>query len=134
MMKNRAVKMLMPIIVVFALLLVLAVAFRLLPANNRGRLFLEAVERGHSTTARMLVHLGADPNFITCSDSAMHYAASIGDVDFLRFLVRHGASIDQPLKFGETPLYEARLNHQTDAEPFLLAHGANPDTSHIHPP
>ena len=39
-----------------------------------------------------------------------------------------------PAKFGVTPIYFACSYHHTDAEPLLLAHGANPDTIHINPP
>ena len=64
----------------------------------------------------------------------MHFAAERGDIGLMRFLLAHGADINLPVKFGATPLYGAREYHQVIAERWLLAHGANPDTSHINPP
>lgn len=117
-----------------ALALLAAGAFRLLPKDFQGRRLFGALRGGHTTQARLLVWLGTDPNFQTGSGSAMHYAAATGDVALMQFLFNHGAIVDSAVKFGVTPLYEARRNHQPEAERFLLAHGANPDTSHIKVP
>lgn len=117
-----------------ALLLLAAGAFRLLPADFRGRRLLNAAAENDTTKVKLLLHFGADVNFTTGAGTALHGAAYNGNIDLMTFLIEHGADIDQAAKFGITPLWEARHNHQTAAEQLLLAHGANPDTSHINPP
>jgi hypothetical protein len=122
------------VVSLLALALLASGAYRLLPDDFRGRRMLDALGEGHTTRARLLIWLGTDADFQTGGGSAMHYAASTGDIELMKFLLRHGASVDRPIKFGITPLYEARTSRQAEAERFLLAHGANPDTSHIKVP
>ena len=93
----------------------------------RGRRMLNAFRDGHPALGRALVLLGADPNYATGSTSPMHMAASVGDIDLMRFLVDHGAEVDRPVKWNISPLHLARKYHQVEAERFLVAHGANPD-------
>jgi hypothetical protein len=93
----------------------------------RGRRMYVAFRGGHTALGRVLVYLGADPNYCTGSNSPMHMAAASGDVDLMQFLVDHGAKVDQPLKWNISPLHEARRYHRLEAVRFLLAHGADPD-------
>src|SRR5690349_15808139 len=103
---------LIAIAAVFAFALLVSGVYRLLPSDFRGRRLLDALHDGHPTRARLLVWLGTDPDFQIGSGSAMHFAAATGDVALMRFLVFHGAQVDAPVKFGRTPLYEARQSHQ----------------------
>jgi len=119
---------------VVALLLLAAGAFRLLPADFRGRRLLDAAAANDTTKIKVLLRLGADVNYTTGGGTALHGAAYNGNIELMTFLIEHGAAVDQAAKFGITPLWEARHNNQTAAEQLLLAHGANPDTSRIHPP
>ena len=105
-----------------------------LVAEFRDQMFSEAADQAEFTKARILLFLGADINYQTGSGSVMHSAAASGRIDIMEFMYKHGAKVDAPVKFGVTPLYMAREAHQTDAEGWLLGHGANPDTSHISPP
>ena len=114
--------------VVLALCVVSILVFRVLPEGYRGRRLLNALNTGHTMSARVLVMLGADPNFQTGHGTAMHYAAANGDVDLMRFLALQGADVDAPGEQGVTPLYLARLHGHAGAERFLLARGANPKT------
>ena len=85
--------------------------------------------------AYCLVLLGTNPNTIPHgTGGALHGAASTGNLKLMRFLLRHGADVNATVKFGITPLWEARRKGQREAESLLLANGANPDTSTINPP
>lgn len=85
--------------------------------------------------AYCLVLLGTNPNTIPHGTAgALHGAASTGNLRLMRFLMRHGADVNVTLKFGITPLWEARRKGQREAENLLIANGANPDTSTINPP
>lgn len=103
-------------------------------ADKRGKWLREAAWTDHTVRAKLLVWLGTDVNYATGSGSALHGAAYKGNIELMSFLIRHGAVVDQPAKYGVTALWWARKNKQSEAEKLLLAHGANPDTSHIHPP
>jgi ankyrin repeat protein len=104
-------------------------AFRLQSWDARGYAMLDAFRSGRSAEGRLLIRLGADPNYATGSASAMHIAASAGDIDLMRFLIAHGAEPDRPVKWRITPLHKAREYHQTEAIRFLIAHGADPEST-----
>lgn len=116
------------------LCLLAAGAFRVLPSDFRGQRFHNAARDGSIPRAQLLLLLGSDIDYKTGIGTALHIAAIRGDTAFMEFLLRRGAAPDLPAKFGVTPLYFARAYHHPEAEPMLLAHGANPDTSHINPP
>ena len=122
------------LLVVACALFALAVIVWVAMPESRGWQLVRASLEGNSWRAKLLVWLGTDVNFATGSGTALHGAAARGDLNLMRFLIAHGARVDEPVKFGATPLWEARLYHQKDAERLLLARGANPDTSHIHVP
>jgi hypothetical protein len=112
--------------VVVAVLLV-GGAFRLQSREARGNAMLKAFWSGNNREGRLLVFLGADPNFVTNNASAMHVAAGRGDMELMRFLIQHGAAVDQPVKWDVRPLDWARKYQQPDAVDFLIAHGADGD-------
>ncbi|HNX36491.1 MAG TPA: ankyrin repeat domain-containing protein [Kiritimatiellia bacterium] len=117
------------------LLAVMALSVRYASADRRGRMLSYAAWSGNNTMAYCLVLLGTNPNTIPHGTAgALHGAASTGNLKLMRFLMRHGADVNATLKFGITPLWEARRKGQRDAENLLLANGANPDTSTINPP
>jgi hypothetical protein len=108
-------------------LLIAGGAFRLQSRETRGNAMLKAFWAGNNREGRLLVFLGADPNFTTNSASAMHVAAGRGDMELMQFLVQHGAAVDQPVKWDVRPLDWARKYEQTEAARFLIAHGADRD-------
>ena len=116
------------------LLLLAAGVFRLMPSDFRGNRLLNAAAENNTTKVKLLLWLGADVNFSYGGGTALHGAAYNGNIPLMTFLLQHGATVDAAAKFGITPLWEARINHQLAAEQLLIAHGANPDTSHINPP
>ena len=103
-------------------------------AERRGDWLVRAAWRGDTHKVRLFLALGADINTIHGGATALHAAASKGDLALIRFLLEHGAHVDQAAKFGITPLWEAREHRQVAAEQLLIAHGADPDTSRINPP
>ncbi len=114
--------------------LLAAGAFRVLASDFRGQRFHNAARDGSTPRAQLLLLLGSDIDFMTSIGTALHIATIRGDIAFMEFLLKRGAAPDLPAKFGVTPLYLARTCHHPEAERILLAHGANPDTSHINPP
>jgi Ankyrin repeats (3 copies) len=114
---------------VMGAVVLLAGAFRLQSWDARGHAMLDAFRSGRSAEGRLLIWLGADPNYATGSGSAMHLAASAGDIDLMRFLIAHGADPDRAVKWRITPLHKAREYHQIEAARFLIAHGADPETT-----
>jgi len=121
--------------VALIVLVVTQLLFWLASADRRGRMLAHASWSGNNTVAFCLVWLGTDPNTIPHgTGGALHGAAVHGNLDLMRFLIRHGADVNAPVKFGITPLWEARRYKQLEAERLLLENGANPDTSNIDPP
>lgn len=58
----------------------------------------------------------------------LHLAAQQGSIDVARLLLKHGACVDQPNSFGNTPLFIAVFNSQGrgDLIKLLREHGADP--------
>ena len=75
--------------------------------------------------------LGADPNRVFDGTSVIHFAASLGEIEFLKVLFQYGA--DPNLRAGpyqETPLFAAlRANQNSAIEvmDLLLSEGADID-------
>ena len=108
-------------------ILIVGGTFRLQSPETRGKAMLEAFWSGHDREGRLMVFLGADPNFRTNSASTMHVAAGRGDMELMQFLVQHGAAVDQPVKWDVRPLDWARKYRQIEAAEFPIAHGADRD-------
>lgn len=81
----------------------------------------EALRRSSVETALFLVHKGADVNNVepTSKNTAIHEAASIGDVDLLKSIIAHGGNVHQLNKANNTPLDIAIKYGRTDAEKYL---------------
>lgn len=78
-----------------------------------------------------LLDLGADPNRVFDGTSVIHFAASLGEIDFLKVLFQYGANPN--LRAGpnqETPLFSAQRADQISgikAIDLLLSEGADID-------
>jgi ankyrin repeat protein len=117
--------------------------------NDKGNsVLMFAIDGGHFGVARFLVQKGADINFVAKSEKtplivavstgqmqAMvrvpgegnRRAASAlypGQVDFVRFLVEKGASVDGSGKFGYTPLMAASVEDHAPIARYLVSVGA----------
>jgi ankyrin repeat protein len=129
---TKAIFILLAVIVAFVFLA--AGAFRLLPPDIRGERLLDAARWGSVSRAKLFLFLGSDINYATGGGTALHYAAMFGNTALIELLLNHGADPNSVAKWDITPLYNARTYNHPEAERILLAHGANPDTSHINPP
>ena len=67
-----------------------------------------ASERGHVTTARMLIERGADLSAKNKDgETPLHRASQAGQVEIARMLIEHGAGPSVKNKDGDTPLHRA---------------------------
>ena len=87
----------------------------------------DAVMRGDSAGLRVLLKQGADVNEVQGDGmTALHLAASRGNLPATRMLVSAGARLDPVTRNGNyTPLHLAAQNGRADAVKALLAAGAN---------
>lgn len=65
---------------------------------------------------------GVDPNLRDGDGAtALHFAASRGHVDTVRWLLRHGANLVVD-KYGKSPINDAAENHQMEvSETYIVA-------------
>lgn len=70
---------------------------------------------------------GVDPN-LRDGDGAtpLHFAASRGHLDTVRWLLRHGARLSLD-KYGKSPINDAAENQQVECLNVLVQHGTTPD-------
>ena len=87
----------------------------------------DAVMRGDSAGLRVLLRQGADVNEVQGDGmTALHWAASRGNLAATRMLVSAGARLDPVTRNGNyTPLHLASQNGRAEAVKALLAAGAN---------
>ena len=87
----------------------------------------DAVMRGDSAGLRMLLKQGADVNEVQGDGmTALHWAASRGNIAATRMLVSAGARLDPVTRNGNyTPLHLAAQNGRVETVRALLAAGAN---------
>jgi ankyrin repeat protein len=91
-------------------------------------LLLTAAEKGQTRIIKILLDRGANPNVTT--DRYGHrtpllWAVSNADVDSIKALLEHGASINTADDFGRTPLMEAASTTDRDTVKLLIEHGAD---------
>ncbi|MEQ1531789.1 MAG: ankyrin repeat domain-containing protein, partial [Methylococcales bacterium] len=114
----------------------------LMSTNDKERYYLEKIMnkfkgRQKWRTLEELLTISADILLIddlsngvnstnACNESAIHLAASWGDVEAIDLLVAQGAAIDEPGDCDCTPLYNAVMNSNKDAVALLLKLGAAP--------
>jgi hypothetical protein len=89
----------------------------------RTRALFRAIDTRQSGSVEALLAAGADPSARDVNDTApLGLAIERGDVELVRRLVRHGASLDAPVRGRERPLEVARYDEAMVAE--LRALGA----------
>ena len=94
--------------------------------NNADRTSLfQSITQGHNSVAKVLLHLGADPNVRLGKDSEtlLHVAVREERKEIVRMLLEAKAKPDEPLKDGATPLMMAVKNDNADYIPLIMAHG-----------
>lgn len=80
-------------------------------------------ESGDATAIEYLLKTGADPNFISTGDIALHAAVQHGNPPCVRLLLEHGSDPNQQDVDGWTPLHGVKDMQTLD---LLLRAGANP--------
>lgn len=88
--------------------------------------FLLALGEGHNDACKRLLDAGARVDAATkIGSSAMHIAASGGNLEGLELLQRLGLSIESRDRYRSTPLMDAIECHEVEAAEWLLQHGAD---------
>ncbi len=86
-----------------------------------------AAEIGNSLEVQRLIGVGADPNI--GGGKALKISAAKGHIGVMQVLVRNGAKIDEPGKWGHPALTWAATNKQIASIQFLLSQGADPSAT-----
>lgn len=86
-----------------------------------------AILGGHADVVQTLLSAGANAasRYGRFEFSALDVAASLGKVDILRILIRHGADVNARHPNGMTVLHTAAFNNSTDVIKVLLEVGAD---------
>ena len=86
-----------------------------------------ASERGHVTTARMLIERGADLSAKNnVWQTPLHLASQAGQVEVARMLIERGADPSAQNQDGETPLHRSSQVGQVEFARMLIECGADP--------
>ncbi len=81
-------------------------------------------EAGDAAAVKFLIERGADPNFTSTGDTALHAAVSANSADCVRLLLDAGANPNQQDVDGCVAMYRVSSHAVLD---LLLAHGADPN-------
>ena len=99
--------------------------------RDEGRGWLEAAKKGElphlaaalARNAKLLQYAGEGTSLGFTGHSALHWGASKGKCDAVRWLLKQGADVDARNKGGGTALHAAAQNNQLDAARVLLFEG-----------
>lgn len=79
-------------------------------------------ESGNASAVASLLQQGAEPDFTSTGDTALHAAVARGHLECARLLLKAGAAPNQQDVDGCVPMWQVSSNEMLD---LLLAHGAN---------
>ena len=83
--------------------------------------------------ARALI--AADRTLLTAryihGETALHFLAVEGFTEAVALLAELGSSVDEPNRFGDTPLIDVAALGNVDVARVLLRHGANPNAKSV---
>lgn len=93
--------------------------------DNPTQMLLGALEQNDYEAAEAAIHEGADVNHAVLGRSFLHNSVTDNEVNDVRFLIGHGASVNARTKYGRTPLHEAALYGHYDIAKILIEAGAD---------
>ena len=92
--------------------------------NSEGQTPLDlASGKGHKDIVELLVEKGAD--------SSIYTAASLGDIEKVKSLIKSGVSVNGDPRSSSTPLYWAVKNEHRDVAKLLIDKGADVSSAHL---
>lgn len=86
----------------------------------------KAVGTNDAGLLSLLLRAGADPDALLGSESALHNAARMGNVEMATLLLEAGATVDKPDEIGGTPILAAASTDHWQTVILLLERGASP--------
>jgi len=95
-------------------------------STNEGKL-INAIANNQIVSIQHLLETGANPDGVVHGNTPLMLASKIGDVDVVKVLLEHGASVDNNSLNSErrTPLMVAINSDNADVVAYLLANGAS---------
>lgn len=87
--------------------------------------FAWSVKNGELAAVEEFVKQGGDVNKEIKGRFPLHYAADYGQEKIMEFLLSKGAKVNQPDKYGITPLLSAIFEGHTNCVRMLLKKGAD---------
>ncbi|TGM01956.1 ankyrin repeat domain-containing protein [Leptospira jelokensis] len=105
------------------------ILFLLLQTNRMDANDLNLSQMRDPKTIKEKVNKGFDVNTKRSEDgyTLLHYAAELGNVDLTKFLIAKGASLNVPMKDGNTPLAIAISFSKNEIIRILLEQGVDPN-------
>ncbi|KAJ7439213.1 hypothetical protein FB451DRAFT_1570045 [Mycena latifolia] len=91
----------------------------------RSRLLHAAIRDEKMMMVRLLLELGADPNYTVGGRTALHNAAYRKDARFVEMLLSAGADLTRHDRYGYTALHKAIVNGLEETVAALIASGAD---------
>lgn len=84
---------------------------------------------GNYEVVKLLLDHHADPNMGDGWDyNPLATASANNHIEVMRLLIARGARVNDD-QFGSSALWQAAMDGKTESGSFLLAHGANPNTT-----
>jgi ankyrin repeat protein len=131
-------KKIVGVAVVFALSGIAFIGFKSHGFAASGYRILQwTAQNQHTTLSELLLACGVPPSpykeiydwdyNADITDTPLHSAAKMGNIELARSLIEHHASIDWCCCSCVTPLHEAIINKRTEIVDLLLKSGANTD-------
>ncbi|MBS0632820.1 MAG: TonB family protein [Verrucomicrobia bacterium] len=97
--------------------------------DQAARVLITQAKKGHTAVVRLLLQQKIKPDLEFQDGTALIMGASSGDPELAKALIAAGASPNQAVAGGLTPLIAAAVKGQADYAVALLDAGANPDAT-----